>query len=56
MFEELDTISITELKKICKHEEIHGYSKLKKNEIIDLIKVHRITIMVQEGINTLNAL
>ena len=56
MFEDLDSVSITGLKKICKQESIHGYSKLKKSELVNLIKSHRITYMVQEGLDKLNTL
>lgn len=56
MFDTLNSASVADLKKICRNERIHKYSKLKKQEIIDLIKSHRITTMVQEGIKKLNAL
>ena len=56
MFEDLDTLSTVNLKKICKMDGIHGYSKLKKHDIVELIKIHRIELLVKEGLDALNKL
>jgi hypothetical protein len=56
MFKDLDSISIVELKKKCRDENIHGYSKLKKSELVKLIKTHRINNIVKEGLDKLNSL
>ncbi len=37
-------ISLPELKTLCKENNIKGYSKLKKNEIIELLKENKIEI------------
>ena len=31
-------IQVTELKGLCKQEQVKGYSKLKKEELIDLLQ------------------
>lgn len=56
MFDELNTISTSGLKKICREENIPKYSKLKKQDLVILIKSYRISLMVKEGLEQLNLL
>jgi len=42
-------ITLPELKDLCKENSIKGFSKLKKNEIIDLLKKNNIDIVPQKN-------
>lgn len=53
MFNKLDSLSVVDLRKICRDENIHKYSKLRKKDMLKLINTHRINIMVKDGIDTL---
>lgn len=53
MFEGLDKMTLGNMKKLCQDEGIPGYSKLKKTQLLDHIKKHRLDIMVKSGIDQL---
>lgn len=55
MNEDLNSVTVAELKKICKDEHIHNYSRLKKTELINIIKRHRVMLLIKSGIDKLNA-
>jgi len=56
MFKALDKMTSIKLKKLCQDEQIPGYSKLKKKQLVDHIKKHKLNIMIKEGMDQLLAL
>lgn len=56
MFKALDKMTLINLKKLCKDEKIPEYSKLKKKQLVEHIKKHRLDIMVKEGMDKLLSL
>lgn len=56
MLDELNKLTSVKLKKICQDEKIPNYSKLKKKELLQHIKKHKLQKMVDEGVEQLLAL
>ena len=54
--EDLSSMRIKDLKRICKNERIKKYSKLKKDALIKLITVKRLDVKIQSGIKQLMAI
>jgi hypothetical protein len=54
--EEIEHFTIARLKKICHGKGIRGYSKLKKKDLIILIKTHLIKQQVKQGLAQLGSL
>lgn len=54
--DELDKLTVNTLKKLCQEEGIPNYTKLKKRELISHIRLYRINIIVNDGLNKLNEL
>ena len=51
--EDLSSMRIKDLKRICKNERIKKYSKLKKDDLVKIITVKRLEIKIQTGIKQL---
>lgn len=56
MFKELETMTSTKLKKICQDENITGYSKLNKKQLVQHIKTHKLNIIIKTGMTELLSL
>lgn len=56
MMRSLDKMTSTKLKKICRDENISGYSKLNKNDLLKHVKIHRLNILIDVGVSKLLAL
>lgn len=54
-FEDINKCTLAKLKKICHEENITGYSKLKKKDLINRITIVRLERMVQSGIKELSS-
>lgn len=46
----MNSIKVTELKKLCKLFRIHGYSKLSKHELVNQINIYHSTLKIQRWI------
>ena len=53
MFKHLEKLTTVKLKKLCKDDKIPGYSGLKKTELMRHIKMHKLNIAVNEGLEKL---
>ena len=51
---ELNKMTVSELKSICKSESIEGYTKLKKIQLINCIIAHMIDKAIEQGIEKLH--
>lgn len=56
MFEELDALTTAALKKVAQEEGVLRYSKLKKDDLVHIIKTHRVNAMVADGMSRLLAI
>lgn len=55
MFKHLDRMTSIKLKKMCQDEHIPGYSKKKKNQLVQHIKTHKINEIIKKGMDELLA-
>lgn len=56
MLKYLDGLTSENLKKICRDENIHGYSTLKKKLLLQHIKKHKLNLLIKKGMDQLVAL
>ena len=56
MFEALDGMTATKLKKLCQEDHITGYGKLKKKQLVQHVKIHKINGIIKNGMDQLLAL
>jgi len=56
MFKDINSMTLLKLKKLCHEEHIHGYSKLKKKQLVQHVKTHKLNVIIKDGMTELLAL
>ena len=53
MLKQLNEMTYAELKELCHKENIHGYSKFNKAGLVNYIKIHKLNIIISNGVDQL---
>jgi hypothetical protein len=56
MFKAISTMTVLKLKKLCHDENIPGYSNLKKKQLVQHVKTHKLNVIIKDGMSELLAL
>ena len=51
MISDIDKLSVSQLRKRCKDNNISGYSKLKKKDLVRLVKLCELDKMISSGVH-----